>query len=79
MSAATVVIAAFVVALMAFGVAWGAPIIAVPIVLVGALAFGVFDLRRRRSQARQMREFRDEAKAEKVDFTDRDQETLVSE
>jgi hypothetical protein len=51
----------------------------VPIVLVGAAVLGATDFRRRRQQARQMHDFREGAKAESVDFTSRDKETLVSE
>jgi len=75
----TLIVAAFVLALIAFAFAWGAPIFAVPIVIVGAIALGATDFRRRRQQVRQMHEFREEAKSESVEFTPRDKETLVSE
>ena len=64
---------------MAFSFAWGAPILAVPIVVLGAGVLGLVDMRRRRQQVRQMHDFREEAKAESVEFTTRDKETLVSE
>lgn len=79
MSPLTVVIGAFILALVAFGFAWGAPILAVPIVVLGIAALGALDLRRRRKQAKQMHEFRQEAEAQQVDFTERDKRTLVSE
>jgi hypothetical protein len=75
----TLVTSAFVLGLIAFSFAVGAPIFAVPIVLVGIVAIGVIDFRRRREQAREMHDFRDQAKAESVEFTRRDKETLVSE
>jgi hypothetical protein len=75
----TLVVAAFVLGLIAFSFAIGAPVFAVPIVLVGIAAFGAIDFGRRRKQVRQMHEFRQEAKAESVEFTPRDKETLASE
>jgi hypothetical protein len=75
----TLVVAAIVLALIAFSFALGAPIFAVPIVLVGAVVLGTADFRRRRQQVRQMHEFREEAKSESVEFAPRDKETLVSE
>ena len=75
----TLVVAAFVLGLIAFSFAWGAPVLAVPVVLLGAAALGIADVRRRRQQIRQMHDFRESAKAESVEFTPRDKETLVSE
>jgi uncharacterized membrane protein len=75
----TLIVAAFILALIAFSFAWGAPIFAVPIVIAGAAVLGVVDFRRRRQQIRQMHDFREEAKAQSVEFTARDKETLVSE
>ena len=75
----TLVVAAFVLGLIAFSFAVGAPVFAVPIAIVGILAFGITDMRRRREQAEQMHRFREEAKADSVEFTERDKETLVSE
>jgi predicted membrane protein len=73
------IVAAFILALIAFSFALGAPIFAVPIAIAGALLLGAADFQRRRKQTRQMHEFRDEAKADKVEFTERDQRTLSSE
>ncbi|HEY1358717.1 MAG TPA: hypothetical protein VGF21_10465 [Thermoleophilaceae bacterium] len=75
----TLIVAAFILALIAFSFAWGAPIFAIPIVIVGAMVLGGADFRRRRKQVRQMHDFREDAKSESVDFTPRDKETLVSE
>jgi hypothetical protein len=73
------VVAAFVLALIASSFAWGAPIFAVPIVIIGVALLGAADFRRRRRQVRQMHEFREEAKSQSVEFTPRDRETLASE
>ena len=64
---------------MSFAFMGGAVIVAVPVVIVLVLTLGLVDFNRRRKQARSMSAFRDDAKGEKVDFTERDQETLVSE
>jgi phage-related minor tail protein len=76
---ATLILGAFILGLIAFAFAVGAPIFAVPIVLAGIAVIGAVDFNRRRKQARQMHDFRDQAKAESVEFTARDEETLVSE
>ena len=73
------IVSAFVLGLIAFAFAIGAPIFAVPIAIIGIVAIGASDIRRRRTQARQMGQFREEAKAENVEFTERDKETLVSD
>jgi uncharacterized membrane protein len=75
----SLVVAAFVLALIAFSFAWGAPVLAIPVVIAGAAVLGLADMRRRRQQVRQMNDFRESAKTESVEFTARDKETLVSE
>ena len=81
MSPATLAIGAFLIGLLAMSFAFGggAVIVALPLAIIGIAVLGVLDLRRRRNQAKTVEEFRDEAKAEKVDFTERDKETLASE
>ncbi len=81
MSPFTLAVGAFLIGLVAMSLAFGggAVIVALPLAAVGIVVLGVVDLRRRRKQARSMEEFRGEAKAEKVDFTERDKETLASE
>ena len=78
MPAVTLVIAAAIVGLL-LGAALvpGAPIFAIPIVLIliGVLAAGEF--RRRSAEARSMEGFRAEADPEPVEFTARDKQTLV--
>jgi hypothetical protein len=64
---------------MSFAFAGGAVIVALPIaVLVIGITAGL-EFRRRIQQQRTMREFRDQAKTSKVDFDERDKQTLVSE
>jgi UDP-N-acetylmuramyl pentapeptide phosphotransferase/UDP-N-acetylglucosamine-1-phosphate transferase len=75
----TLIASALVLGLIAFSFAFGAPILAVPIAIVGVALIGVLDMRRRRRQANEMHHFREQAKAESVEFTPRDKETLVSE
>ena len=81
MSPATLAIGAFLIGLLAMSFAFGggAVIVALPVAVIGIVVLGMLDLRRRRNQAKTVDEFRDEAKAEKVDFTERDKETLASE
>jgi hypothetical protein len=75
----TMVLGGLWIAIIAFCLVIGAPIFAVPVFLVGVAGIGALDFARRRRQARQMHTLRDEAKASSVEFTERDQETLVSE
>jgi hypothetical protein len=64
---------------MSFAFAGGAVIVAVPVALVAVGVAGLLDLRKRRKQAVSMDEHRDRARTEKVEFTERDEQTLVSE
>jgi hypothetical protein len=75
------IVGAFGLALiaMSFAFAGGAVIVVLPIVIVALTVAGLLDLNRRRKQARRIHEHREQAKAESVDFTERDQRTLVSE
>jgi hypothetical protein len=81
MSPLTTVIAAFALALvaMSFAFAGGAVIVAVPLalVVVGVVAF--IDLNRRRTQMRNIHRHRDEARTDRVEFTERDHQTLTSD
>ena len=73
--------AAFLLGLaaMSFAFGGGAVIVAIPLTLLAIGAIAAFDFSRRRQQAKQVHDFREDAKAEGVEFTDRDKETLVSE
>ena len=53
----------------------GAAIFAIPIALIALVFIGFSEFGRRAQAARQMGDFRDEAKAEKIEFTERDRET----
>ena len=64
---------------MSFAFAGGAVIVAVPLALILAAGVAFFDMSRRRKQVKDVQQFREQAKAEKVDFTERDKETLTSE
>ena len=77
----TLIVGAFAGALvaMSFAFAGGAVIVAIPVAVVAIAVAGLVDLRRRQRQLGDVRELREDAKAEKVDFTERDKETLVSD
>jgi hypothetical protein len=79
MSVLTLIVGAFVLALIVSTLVFGVGIIAIPVALVAVAAVGLFDLNRRRKQARMIHEHREQAKTESVDFTERDQRTLVNE
>ena len=78
MSGATLVIAAALVGLL-LGSALipGAPIFALPIVAILLVVLGTMEMRRRSGEARSMQSFRDDAKAESIEFTERDKQTTV--
>jgi hypothetical protein len=77
----TAVVGAFALGIvaMSFAFAGGAVIVAIPVALV-AIAVAVFvDVGRRRKQAQDIQAHREQSKTESVEFTERDQQTLVSE
>lgn len=78
MSAATLAMAAAIVGLL-IGAALvpGAPIFALPIVVILVGVLGLAEMRRRSADARSMQGFRAEADSEPIEFTSRDKETLV--
>jgi cytochrome c-type biogenesis protein CcmH/NrfF len=53
--------------------------VAIPVAVICIGIMMALDFNRRRKQAKEVHDFREQAKAEKVDFTARDEETLVSE
>jgi choline-glycine betaine transporter len=77
----TTIVMAFVLALAvaALGFFGGAVIVAIPVALVVIAMVGLLDFNRRRRQAQTLEDYRRQARSEKVDFTPRDEETLVSE
>lgn len=79
MTGIVVVIAAFLLALLLFGFAWGAPIYALPLAAVFLVGFGIVHLARRNrgSRVADLRGQAEKASPDQgVDFTDRDRETL---
>jgi Sec-independent protein secretion pathway component TatC len=79
MTPTTVIIAAFLLALVVAAVVFpGAVIVAIPLAVLVIAAVGFVDFNRRRKSARSMEELREGAKAEKVDFTEWDKDTLSS-
>jgi hypothetical protein len=79
MTPTTLIIAAFLLGLVAIAVVFpGAALVALPLAVILVAALGFFDFSRRRKQAQSLGEFREEAQAEKVEFTERDKETLAS-
>lgn len=78
MSGITLVIAAAVVGLLVgSALIPGAPIFGLPIVVILIGVLGMLEMRRRSGEARSMESFRDEAKAEQIDFTERDKQTTL--
>jgi hypothetical protein len=75
----TSIIAAFVLALVVASVLFAGVAFAVPVVLLGIAVLGFMDFNRRRKQVRTIHDHRERAETDKVDFTSRDRETLVSE
>ena len=80
MSGVSLIVVALLVGLVAMSFAFGggAVVVALPVAVVGIAAVGFLDFNRRRKQTKQLGVFRDEAKAEQVEFTERDKETLAS-
>ena len=79
MSVLTLIVGAFVLALIVSTLVFGVGIIAIPVALVAVAIAGLVDLGRRRKQARMIHDHREQAKTESVEFTERDQRTLVNE
>ena len=78
MSGATLVIAAAIFGLLVgSALVPGAPIFGLPIVAILLIVLGVLELRRRSAETQSMQGFRDQAKAEPVEFTERDKRTTV--
>jgi predicted membrane protein len=79
MSALTVVVAAFLLALVATTIAFGVGILAIPIALIALGLVAAMEFNKRRKQATVLRDQRERARTEKVHFTERDEQTLVSD
>ncbi|HEV3378439.1 MAG TPA: hypothetical protein VG126_14295 [Thermoleophilaceae bacterium] len=57
----------------------GAVVVALPVAIVAVGIAAFVDLNRRRKQARNIHEHREQARTDKIEFTERDKQTLVSE
>jgi hypothetical protein len=81
MSGFTIVVAAFAVALVVMSLAFmgGAVVVALPLAIVAVGIAAFVDLNRRRKQATSIHEHREQARTDKIEFTERDKQTLVSE
>jgi uncharacterized membrane protein len=81
MSALTTVVAAFMLALvaMSFAFAGGAVIVAVPVAIIGIGIAAALDFNKRRKQATTIHDQRERARTDKVNFTERDEQTLAGE
>jgi hypothetical protein len=77
----TTVVGAFALALvaMSFAFAGGAVIVAIPVAILALGIAAMLDFNRRRKQAASIHDHREQARTEKVDFTERDKQTLTSE
>jgi hypothetical protein len=77
----TLVVAAFALGLVAMSLAFmgGAVVVALPVAVVAIGIAAFVDLNRRRKQATSIHDHREQARTDKVEFTERDQQTLVSE
>ena len=81
MSAFTTIVAAFVLAILVATLMWGGAglVIALPVVLVGGAVAFALNVKRRHESTANIDELRDQARAGNVEFTERDEQTLVSE
>jgi hypothetical protein len=77
----TVVVSAFALGLLAMSLAFmgGAVVVALPLAVVAIGIAAFVDFNRRRKQATSIHDHREQARSDKVEFTERDQQTLVSE
>jgi UDP-N-acetylmuramyl pentapeptide phosphotransferase/UDP-N-acetylglucosamine-1-phosphate transferase len=81
MSGFTIVVAAFAIALVAMSLAFmgGAVVVALPVAVLAIAIAAFVDFNRRRKQAVSIHDHREQARTDKVDFTERDRQTLLSE
>ena len=81
MSGFTIVVAAFAIALVAMSLAFmgGAVVVALPVAILAIGIAAFVDFNRRRKQAASIHDHREQARTDKVEFTERDRQTLVSE
>jgi UDP-N-acetylmuramyl pentapeptide phosphotransferase/UDP-N-acetylglucosamine-1-phosphate transferase len=81
MSGFTIVVAALALGLVAMSFAFmgGAVVVALPVALLAIGIAAFVDFNRRRKQAASIHDHREQARTDKVEFTERDRQTLLSE
>jgi hypothetical protein len=81
MWATTIVVGAFALALVVISLGFfgGAVVVAIPVAILAIGIAGMADLAKRRKQAASIHDHRERARTDKVEFTERDQQTLLSE
>jgi flagellar motor component MotA len=81
MSPVGFIVIAFMLGLvaMSFAFAGGAVIVVLPVAALVIAGIAAFEMRKHVKQSATMHDFRDNAKSSKVDFDERDKQTLVSE
>jgi UDP-N-acetylmuramyl pentapeptide phosphotransferase/UDP-N-acetylglucosamine-1-phosphate transferase len=81
MSGFTIVVAALALGFVAMSLAFmgGAVVVALPVAVLAVGIAAFVDFNRRRKQAASLHDHREQARTDKVDFTERDRQTLVSE
>jgi hypothetical protein len=81
MSGLTIVVAAFAVALVVMSLTFmgGAVVVALPVAVIAVAIVGFADFNRRRKQATSIHDHREQARTDKVEFTERDRQTLTTE
>ena len=52
-------------------------VVGIPLFVIGVAAIGALDYSRRRRHTGEIKEFRDQAKEEEIEFTERDKRTLA--
>jgi membrane protein implicated in regulation of membrane protease activity len=81
MSGFTIMVAAFAIALVVMSLAFmgGAVVVALPVAILAIAIAAYADFNRRRKQAASMHDHREQARTDKVEFTERDRQTLTTE
>lgn len=74
-------VAAFAIALVVMSLAFmgGAVVVALPVAILAIAIAAYADFNRRRKQAASMHDHREQARTDKVEFTERDRQTLTTE
>lgn len=76
----SIVIAALVIALIVgFAAVWGAPVFGIPFLVIAFAVLAALYVRKQNREARDLRGMREQASAEKVQFTARDRESQARE